>query len=533
MTTPVFSLILLAHHPFVGLPRGERRCHRRNSGFRQAEIPFFEAVSQTYLPLLQLFFRLEQHRVPFRLGMVFSPVLCSMLQDECLLLGYQDYLDKRIEFGRKEVERSSQDPGLQALARYYYEEDVERRIFFTEYCERDILAMFRRFQKKGRLEILTTAASYAFLPLYASIPEGVRPQIEAAVVSHRRIFGKSPQGFWLPELGWSGELEEVLSSYGFSYTVTDAHAFVLGVPPARKGIFYPVKSASGFIFLGRDAQARCEITSFLDVETAYQRHYTDAGFELSIKALRPFVGERGSRCSTGYRYRRLEQKETFYDPEKACDQAREHARHFLAARISRLEEATSYMKEAPLCLCALNAGDFGQDWYEGTAFLEALFREIAGSGQLNLAAPGEYIHGLNAASLEVGSPAYSSWEENGYAGAWLDATNDWIYRHIFRAIERMIDLAERFPNDTGLKERALNQAARELLLVQGSDWPKMLYRGICPAYAQGQIEEALRNFTTIFEALGSNHLSTGWLTDLERRHQVFQHINFRVFSQKK
>jgi 1,4-alpha-glucan branching enzyme len=116
---------------------------------------------------------------------------------------------------------------------------------------------------------------------------------------------------------------------------------------------------------------------------------------------------------------------------------------------------------------------------------------------------------------------------------WLDASNDWLYRHVLRSLDRMIELAERFPNDTGLKERALNQAAREILLTQCSDWPKMLYKQENTAYARRQVEDALRNFTTIYEALGSNYISTEWLTSLERRHNLFPAINYRVFRHKR
>jgi 1,4-alpha-glucan branching enzyme len=100
-------------------------------------------------------------------------------------------------------------------------------------------------------------------------------------------------------------------------------------------------------------------------------------------------------------------------------------------------------------------------------------------------------------------------------------------------MERMTELAERFPNDSGLKERALNQAAREILLAQSSDWPGLLYKQDSTEYARSQVENALRNFTTIYEALGSNYISTEWLTSLERRHNFFPHINYRVFRRKK
>ena len=116
---------------------------------------------------------------------------------------------------------------------------------------------------------------------------------------------------------------------------------------------------------------------------------------------------------------------------------------------------------------------------------------------------------------------------------WLDASNDWIYRHTVRSLERMVELAERFPNESGIKERALNQAAREILLAQTSDWTKCLYKQESVEYARNQLEGALRNFTTIYEALGSNYISTEWLTTLEQRHNIFPTMNYRVFRRKR
>jgi 1,4-alpha-glucan branching enzyme len=97
----------------------------------------------------------------------------------------------------------------------------------------------------------------------------------------------------------------------------------------------------------------------------------------------------------------------------------------------------------------------------------------------------------------------------------------------------MVELADRFTEDSSLKERALNQAAREILLAQASDWPALLYNGKNAEYARNQIEGALQNFTTIYESMGRSHISAEWLTSLERRHQIFPNINYRVFRSRR
>jgi 1,4-alpha-glucan branching enzyme len=615
----VISIVLSAHLPFVSRPGIQAGPHTRalpagagpepEPGFRNREEAetlspdedfgqnkktdrkaesgalfsceepwFFETISETWLPLLAVFDRLDRDRIPFRLSIALSPVLGFMLSDEVLVSRYLEYTDRQIEFGAQELERTAGNPRLYALARQYYDQIVEKRILFTERYEKNILRVLDFYQKKGRLEILTTAATHPFLPLYAPFPEAVQAQMEVAISSHRHFFGRNPQGFWLPELGWSPELDEYLRSYNFSYTVIDTHGALLGksggrnraqtsgcpsgscgtayFPAAspgganpweaaggnlpggvRRGSFYPVKTPSQILVLIRDYHAYRELfePEGICLSPGYRDYSEDAGYELKRELLEPFLGENGIRMPTGFKYyarSRPFSKKGLYDAGKARDQAGIHARQFLDNRLRLLGQAETLMSETPISLCAFEADSFGRFWHEGPAFLETLFREGAGREGLQFMNPQEYLFKQDIPQMETVMPEFSSWGTNGYAEMWLDSSNDWMYRHVIRSLDRMVELAERFPNDSGLKERALNQAAREILLVQSSDWPRMLYSQESPDFARNQIEAGLRNFTTIYEALGSNYISTEWLTNLERRHYLFPNINYRVFRRK-
>ena len=98
--------------------------------------------------------------------------------------------------------------------------------------------------------------------------------------------------------------------------------------------------------------------------------------------------------------------------------------------------------------------------------------------------------------------------------------------------ERMIDLSDRYPNETGLKIRLLNLGARELLLAQSGEWATMIHDGYFPEYAEKRFKDAIRSFMIVFDALGSNTVSTEWLTKLEKEHTIFPWMNFRIFSKK-
>jgi 1,4-alpha-glucan branching enzyme len=573
--SPVISVVLEAHEPFFCKTASVRSSRSARSvcstcftntanpacgiGSSLEEQRFFENISETYLPLLEMLERLDRDRVPFRLGISVSPILCHHLEDSELLGRYLEYIDRQIEFGRMEIWRHRNNKPLKRLAQYYCDKAVERRFVFSERYEANILKALDAFRHKGKVEILASGATNAFLPFFVSYPEAVQAQIEVALSSYHRCFGKFPQGFFLSELGWTGELEKSLRAYNLGYTIVEAHGLVYGNPPAERGSFYPVRTPHGVFVLGREYYSREELRK-ISRGAPYRDNRKDPGYELPAAQIASFLGAGGARRPTGYKYyAQKDGAETvpagryapgfgpedgageaagasapggIYDPVAASLRAAGAAQVFLQQRMSRLRSAAALMDEAPLCLCVFKAGDLGRSWYEGFDFLEQFFR-CGARQELRFMTPAEYLYKQRSSNFQSSLPAYSSGGFNGYGETWLDVSNDWMYRHLFRALERMIELAERFPDDSGLKERALNQAAREILLAQSSDWPGMLYRQESTDLARSGIEDALRNFTTIYEALGSNYLSTEWLTNLEKRHNIFPHINYRIFRRKR
>jgi len=545
------SLVLNVHHPYV---KEFSTLVQHDADFSE-EAPFeninpapasveeswfFEALSETYLPLLMLFDRLEADHVPFRLGLSLSPVMVQMLRDDLLQKKYAAYLDHQIDFGKQEIQRLSGNPALRLLAQHYFDEAVDRRAVFSTRYEGNIFRALEHYQQKRKIEFLAAPATHAFLPFFCPFPEALHAQMETALSFYRYSLGITPQGFWLPELGWSKELDPFLRSYNFNYTIVDSHGFVLGDPPPSRGSFFPVRTPQNIMVLARDFFACADINR-MSREGPYRDNSRDIGYELPIAMLSPFIAQNGARCQTGYKYWQASSNaprgdasdgDTLYDPAAAQKAAEEHARVFLENCCNRLESAQRFMEEIPLSLCAFNADSFGRHWHEGPQFLESLFRLAADYRELQFMTPTEYLYRQPISAFEISLPEYSSWGDNGYAQVWLDSSNDWIYRHLNLSINRMIELADRFSGSSSLKERTMNQAACELLLAMASDWPALLYRQESTVYARNQLEDALQNFTTIYEALGSNYISTEWLTNLERRHSIFPHINYRVFKRK-
>ncbi|MDR2795792.1 MAG: DUF1957 domain-containing protein [Spirochaetaceae bacterium] len=535
----VIAIVLNAHLPFA---------RNYSADFSFEELPFFATVSETLLPLLEMFDRLEAGKIPFRLGLAISPVLCHLLTDELSINHYLDYVDRQIAFGAEELERTKNDPAMHNLAKYYYDNAIEKRVSFTERYDKNIPRVLSRYQKKGRIELLASTATNCFLPFYMDHFEVIRAQIETALASYKKFFKTKPEGLWLPELGYHPKLSAYLNIYNFRYTVIDTHSALLANPPPKYGCFFPLKTKRGVNLLVKDFYAYRDIMDRdrgLPVESTFRDFFHDAADDLPLERIKLFLGEDGIRLSTGYKYFSIGDSEgprRLYDPALAAEKARKYAGVFLERRISALNRASELMRKSmdgdAVNICAWNADFLGRFWHEGPIFLETVFREGCQKNEIKFMTPSEYLSSQAEASFQIIRPEYSSSGFNGYAESWIDASNDSFYRHLFHAAERMAELAERFRNETGIKERALNQAAREILLALSSDWQRLLsaQNNISlpkwKNYAKNELESHLKNFTTIYEALGSSYLSTRFLTDIERRNNIFPNINYSVFRRK-
>ena len=237
------ALHLHAHLPFVRHPEFE--------DFLEEDW-LYEAISETYLPLLRVFDRATDEGIPFRVSLTMSPPLVAMLRDDLLMGRYAKRLDKLCELADKEVHRTRHDPTFHGLALHYRHEFNELRSLFHDRYKRDLVAAFRRLEEAGRLELLTCGATHGFLPLMQQYPEAVRAQIAVAATHHRRHFGKDPVGIWLPECGYFPGLEAALAEQNIRYFFVDTHGITDATPRPRHGVYTPIYTPSGPAAFARD-----------------------------------------------------------------------------------------------------------------------------------------------------------------------------------------------------------------------------------------------------------------------------------------
>ena len=92
----------------------------------------------------------------------------------------------------------------------------------------------------------------------------------------------------------------------------------------------------------------------------------------------------------------------------------------------------------------------------------------------------------------------------------------------------MSELARNYPEGNGILRRSLNQALRELLLAQSSDWAFIMGTGTHTSYAVRRTKEHLLRFNRLYEDIKSNSIDEGWLADIESKDNVFPGIDYRV-----
>ncbi|OHD14253.1 MAG: glycoside hydrolase [Spirochaetes bacterium GWB1_48_6] len=519
-------IVLNAHLPFVR--------HPEFPSFLE-ENWLFEAISETYLPLLRTFHNLENKGIPFRMSLSFSPTLISMLTDSFLQDRYLKHLDLQLELGAKELERTKTQLEFHKLATLYTALYKQNKEDFSELYQGNLLKGFTYFMKKGHLEILSSAATHPLLPLYQDYPENIEAQIQTAVETHYRAFNRTPKGFWLPECAYYPGLDELLKKYKLEYFFTSAHGVLFSRDFPKNGVFAPLRTPQGLHAFARDLSSTNNIWSPEEGypgDPVYRDFYRDIGFDLPMDYIGPYLQGGENRVNTGFKYYAVSgktEKKSCYDPEKAKKKIEEHAENFIYNRLKQIEKLGSLMDgKKPLIVAPFDAELFGHFWYEGTAWLEVFWEKMSRTPELEAVTAGDYL--LDSPVNQENELSFSTWATGGYAEVWLDGKNDWIIRHTHKCIQRMQELVDRFPNESGRKERALNQAAREVLLCQSSDWPLMIKMGTTVEYAQRRVKEHVNNFSRIYDSLSSNTLETEWLTKLERKNNLFPDLDYRVFK---
>ena len=519
------SIVLHAHLPWVvnhgTWPHGLDWLH--------------EAAAETYLPLLRMLRRLQSDGIQPGLSMDLSPVLLEQLSHPVFRERFPEYLEDKMQFAVDDAAAFEQagDAQMAELARFWQRWYGETLDQFKQ-LDGDVVAEFRRLGEGGMISLMTCSATHGYSPLLGT-DESLRAQVRLAVLTHRRHFGASPRGIWLPECGYrpdgywqppvEGEhkqaypgffrigVDQALAESGLHFFVADGHLIEGGGGPGSpSGAFNSSAGGSaadsprmphslyrpyGVLDAG---QAGVRTTVFpRDPRTGFQVWSGDAGYP----ADGVYLDFHKKRSPGGLRYWRVTgagvglDGKLPYDPQAAQQRAHEHGRHFMTLVADALSDAPL---DAPPVLCSpFDAELFGHWWFEGITFLEAVARAAAAGESGVTAIPcAEYLRRYPAQqALELPE---GSWGEGGDDRVWLNEATRWTWSRLYTAEHVLRDLCTAGEwRDGADGERLMKQMCRELLLMESSDWQFLITTGAARDYAERRFKEHADMFDELRE----------------------------------
>lgn len=450
IATPQGSLnvVLHAHIPWV----------KRAGRWPFGEEWLFGAMLETYLPLLGLLDRLRTHGIRQALTVGVTPVLIEMLRDVYLTHAFDEYLESRLTLLEQDI-ASSESEELRSLAASARDGILAARRTWLHVYGRDLLSPLREAAERGEIEILTSAATHAYLPLLSG-QTGLEMQLRTGIAATQSALGVTPAGIWLPECGYAPHLLPALVRCGFTFFYTDARAIRrFGAAPLG-ALSIPESSLAVYV---RDPLAN-ELVE--NAESGYPG--------------RPWYREFHKRHErSGERYWRVTDRATglgdkrFYEPVIAREDAIENAGSFVEAIAQRLGRGPGARAQLTL---TFDAELFGHWWAEGFAWLEETLVQTAAAG-IAFCSPARHLerHGP-IGRFALGA---SSWGIGGDDRVWANTDTAYLWVELQKMESQ---LAERV--HTGPHDSLCRTAARELLLAQSSDWPFQITDGGAAAYAR-------------------------------------------------
>ena len=510
-------LLLHAHLPYVRHPEHEY-CIEENW--------LFEAITETYIPLLDMLERMVNDGISPHITFSISPTLAEMLDDVLLRKRFVRHMDNLIALSEAEVVRTGRSSFGPAAKLYNKHFKTVLGLYTGRYgC--DLVAAFRQLQDEGHIEIVATAATHAFLPAFEAYPGLVKDQIGIGIKSYFKNFGRTPAGFWLPECGYFKGVDFFLKDAGIRYFFLESHGILLGKPRPEHSIFKPVSAPSGLQVFGRDFKSSGEVWSATEGypgDPYYRDFYRDIGFDLPAGYLDQFLHSGELKLFTGMKYYRVTgatNTKLPYDRVMAMQRAVEHAAHFRESREAQVQSLCGH-GFGPVIFSAFDAELFGHWWFEGTCWFDIMVRKLFDSRTVRLTTPSECNAKYPAGNNIVLHP--SSWGEGGYSALWIGERSHYLYRHLHSMAERMASLKEKHQSVSHrapLMQRVMTQAEKELLLAQSSDWPFLIEKGRASEYAERRVRSHIYNFNRLLSMAEGVDSDVIFLRELEERNNIF------------
>ena len=547
-TDGAFTFVLHSHLPYTRMagrwPHGEEWLH--------------EAAAETYVPLLNMLYRLQAEGVPARLTLGLTPVLLEQLADADVIRNFGAYVEEKIRAAEADGPRweAAGDLHLAWLAGFYAERYRSVLQSFREIYGQDLVAAFRRLQDSGGLEIITCAATHGYLPLLDR-DESIHLQLQTAVAAHRRHLGRAPRAIWLPECAYRPAfqeedgrmrpgLETLLAEHGLTTFFAETHMIEGGRPvgvaageaigpygAVTRRYLVPLMETAGapggttflpyyvgepqVAVLGRENKTGLQVWS---AEWGYPGDFDYREFHKKdgVSGMQ-YWRTSGARVGLG--------EKDAYHPDWAEGKVRQHADHFAHLVIELLSAFRAGTGKFGVICANYDTELFGHWWFEGIDWLEGVLRRLAEAPSVELTTASAYVD-AHPPETVIRLPE-GSWGAGGNHFVWDNADTHWMWPVIHQAEARFASVVGRAGEVGPEAKRVLDQAARELLLLQSSDWPFLVTTGQAREYAIERFQRHLDSFAELLTGIESGRPDPALADRLWERDKVFPDIDFRWF----
>jgi 1,4-alpha-glucan branching enzyme len=511
------------------------------------EESFYECMAETYIPLLNIIGELQEENIPAKLTVGITPILAEQMADAHLNAGFEQYLLTRIAAARADEKRFSPrgekpSPDLLHLARFYLNWFNGIHKDYTERWGRDVIGAFRRFQDAGAIEVTTSAATHCFSPLLAT-DSSLRCQYKTGVDAYKKHFGRAPRGCWLPECAYrpanaerSG-IDRWLYENGLKFFFTESFVIKGGQTVQLRRDFGPYGSIEYIPVPERPETGLDTFEAYYlkDYPVAVMGRHEQGGFQV-WSADHGYPGDGNYRefhkkdDVSGLHYWKLTSTKTelgakeLYSPESAITRAKENSDHYVGLIQQALTEHLKKTGEPGLVMVSFDTELFGHWWFEGVTFIKEVVRKLKNYTAVTMRTASEYLEACPPKqAIELPE---SSWGSGGHWQVWLNNDTEWMWPVIHeaeRTMERIaVDYKEAEPGS--LMDRALRQAAREVLLLESSDWPFLVTTGQAKQYAVQRFKEHNERFQTLVAMILAGTIDEGKLKSIEEIDNCFPDV---------
>ena len=496
------SIILTGHVPYV------RSASRHPTG----EEVLHETIAYSLLPTLNILADLRSAGFTIPITFAYSPILLEQLADIVVQKHFTIWMEEWIEalvddLARWERQKSAH---ISYLARFSIDWGRETLHSFVERHGRNLVTTLRELCASGA-EPLFTAATHAFLPLLAT-PESVNVQLHHGRLNTMWHLGVNPHGLWLPECAYSPSLADSISNIDARYVVVDP-ASIAGSNLSPNDVL--ASSAGPWGVFTRDTQIarHLALAAGYPGDPLYRAPARDPRIDLAM-----------------WRNGTAGAPPELYDPYDAYRRAEEHAIHFVEAVAAQLERFSMQHNRPGVVVVALDAELLGRRWFEGPVWLRTVLMRAAIHPTMRLATPSAVDRLATARPTVTLSEA--SWADGPAHRLWNSGATRPLWEALAEAEERFRSVVAGHLEAEGAGERMLNQALRELMLAQSSDWPLLVGQNQFAAPAIQHMTrhlERLEQLCRMVERAEYGDDDMRLLVNLEELDNPFPHLNFRIF----